>query len=271
MQCPQCGNQNTQKSSALYEQGARHSEGESSGAFVTSHGTLGISNSTHSSHSSSLAADRNKPPAGASMRAAASLVIGIMISVLMLFMGGFGAFIFALISTGASTYFFMQQTEEDIADQTRYESQWYCRKCGSIFVAGKAAVAPNVSAPFVVDFVSPVTRATVRNDRKTFADRVLNPVQRTKKPTPRDLAGLAEIRTASQSDGTFHPEKLRCDLGIISRLASVDLITYDATSDSFSLMGPAVDEHPTIGTAGTFASPPLQGRGWWNRTFSGRP
>lgn len=273
MKCPQCGSQNTQKSLALYEQATRLSEGESSGAFVTSRGTLGVSKSKHSSQSSSLAAERNKPPVGASLRTAVVLIVGMFLSVWLLFTGaGFGVFLLALAGTIGLAIFFFNPTEQDLAEQTQYSLQWYCKKCGNVFLENYAVTtATELNAATADDFVSPVMRASVLNDRKIYADRVLNPVQRAKKATARDLAGLAALKAAAQPDGSFNPEQLRCDLGIISRLASVKLINYDTTSDRFLLSGPVIDRSPTIGIPETLATPPSTGRGWWERTFSGQP
>lgn len=71
--------------------------------------------------------------------------------------------------------------------------------------------------------------------RDDYVSRVLNPVQTAKSPSERDESHLATIVTRSKRDATFDPAALCCDLGVISRLASLKLIAYESTADAFSL------------------------------------
>jgi hypothetical protein len=69
--------------------------------------------------------------------------------------------------------------------------------------------------------------------------------------TDRDVAGLNAIKSHAAVDGSFNPETIPCDLGVISRLSSLNLIDYDDIADRFHLRDVA---------------PPSRG-GWWTRTF----
>lgn len=71
--------------------------------------------------------------------------------------------------------------------------------------------------------------------RADYVARVLSPVQTAKSPSERDESHLATIVTRAKRDATFDPAALCCDLGVISRLASLALIEFDDASDTFSL------------------------------------
>lgn len=72
----------------------------------------------------------------------------------------------------------------------------------------------------------------------TYAARVQHPVQRIATgsgPSERDQSLLALIHANSDKAGTFDPVALAADAGVISRLASIAFITYDAKAHTFSL------------------------------------
>lgn len=71
--------------------------------------------------------------------------------------------------------------------------------------------------------------------RGVYSDRVLNPAQRCRDGvlTGRDESGLALLLSGASDTGSFDPCALAFDVGILSRLASVDLVTF--ANDTFSL------------------------------------
>ena len=254
MNCPDCGSSNTQKSSALYEQGVRTTQGRSAGIFLTSRGTIGVGKSRHQSRSSTLAADINAPHHGLPVRSMIAFAVGFLAAFVSQAAGG-GFFLFVgLILGGFFTGIYLSAPNNaELAEKGRYESQWYCRKCGSIFHNFSPCGTVTPEQPNQNDFVSPVVRLATRRTRQSYIDRVRSPVQRASIATPRDLAGLKAIRESSSSDGTFDPEVMNCDLGIISRLSSLKYVTYNEGSERFIVAGNGSVEQPHVG--------------WWQRTF----
>lgn len=254
MQCPQCGSNNTQKSSALYEQSVRMSEGRSSGAFISSRGTVGIGSAKHVTRSSSLAAEMNAPHRRVPLRSTLAMVVGFAaMAVNVLLGGGFLLSITFALAGFVGGIYLTAPTDQELAEEKRYHSQWYCRRCGSIFFELKASSQPELVEQPNETFVSPVIRSGATHSRQSYIDRTIKPIQRARAATPRDLAGLRAIQESAEVDGAFNPETMNCDLGVISRLASLQLIQYDAGSDRFVVVG----DHAVH-------SPP---RGWWQRTF----
>lgn len=252
MNCPECGSSNVQKSSAVYEQGVRIGEGRSSGAFVTSRGTVGIGASRSASRSSSLAAELNAPGTGLPLR---SMIAGAACFAF----GFFGlvvleSFLFFMLAFAAAIpvgIYFLAPTDAEIAERRRYDAQWYCRKCGTIFHDfGKVMNSRQQLSAGNEHLDSSIYRRTT-NPREAYIQRATSPVQRASGATERDLAGLARIRSDAQEDGSFSPELLGYDLGLISRLASLNLVRFDAEQDRFFVDG--------VG--------PTAPRGWWQRTF----
>lgn len=254
MQCPHCGSQNTQKSSALYAQSVRISEGRSTGAFVSSLGTVGIGRASHTSRSSSIAAELNAPHRGVPIRSTLAFVAGFPAAFICVLMGGGFLLSLGFVLAGFVVgIYLIAPTDEELAEKARYQKQWYCKKCGSIFFETRAEPQPRIFERSKDAFVSPVIRSGATRSRQSYVDRAINPVQRANAATPRDLAGLQAIHECADVDGTFNPESMNCDLGVISRLASLNLIKYDATRDRFVIVG-----HDAV---------PSPCRGWWQRTF----
>lgn len=73
--------------------------------------------------------------------------------------------------------------------------------------------------------------------RQQYVDRCNNPVQRANSETERDSSGLAYLLSiANKQSGAFDPcAGSGCDAGVISRLASLKLIAFDAKADAFML------------------------------------
>lgn len=236
--CPDCGSGRIQKSSALYEQGVRTSEGRSSETFITSRGTVGVGSSQNASRSSSLAAERNAPANGAPPRA---LIAGIGGLVVALIIGQLAdslllTLFLALVAFGASIYLTAPNDAEAAAER-RWLDQWYCKVCGNIFSLGDhdtgAQSAKKTSYESKAEnFISSVTNSQPRS-REAYISRVLNPIQRARAASERDLAGLEHIRSGANAAGAFDPEALNLDLGIASRLASLGMIQYDQSNSRF--------------------------------------
>ena len=256
MRCPQCGSANVQKSSAFYQQHVRTSKGRTSGFFLTSRGTIGVGSSRRVSTSSSLAADLNAPIAKLPPRILLTIVIGFPFALIL----GFASSslfltLFLVVLVIVATIYLSAPTNEELEREKQWSQQWYCKKCGDRFIESDTdagALRADASAASG-GFVSPVIRATRRNSRAAYADRVLNPVQRAAAMTDRDAAGLNAIRSQAAVDGSFNPEIIGCDLGVISRLSSLNLISYDGTLDQFHLLHLPDRASPH--------------RGWWQRTF----
>lgn len=250
MQCPQCGSSNTQKSSAMHEQNVRVTEGHSTGLFVTSRGTFGFGSSRRRSRSSTLSAERNAPDRTVPARALLVGGVGLLLSFVALNSGvGLVVFLILVVGTFWAVIYFSAPTDDELAEEKRWQSQWYCKKCGEIFFDKGTGPQSIVGT----GFVSPVLRSTSANPRELYVDRVLNPVQRAARATQRDLAGLAAIEECARPDGTFDPDRMNCDLGIVSRLSSLGLIRYDKATDKFILR--------------TTKSHPAPRPTWWQRTF----
>jgi hypothetical protein len=137
-----------------------------------------------------------------------------------------------------------------------WNDQWYCKTCGDIFFprieseqrCDQVASRSTSDSP---QFVSPVIRASTGHPRAAYVERSLNPIQRARSASGRDLSGLAEIRVRVAPDGSFNPEQMRLDLGVHSRLSSLGLITYDQQRDRFEVDVPS----------------PEPRRSWWQQTF----
>lgn len=73
--------------------------------------------------------------------------------------------------------------------------------------------------------------------RDEYKARAISPVQRPAggNPSARDESGLALLLSKSDNGGTFCPVACAFDLGILSRLAAINLVAYDSASDSFKL------------------------------------
>lgn len=256
IQCPNCGASNVQKSSALYAQGVRVSEGQSTGMFVTSRGTFGVGKAKHVSRSSSLATELNAPPGGVPVRSVMAFLVGIGFMFLVAVTGGglILSLLILLIALGVAFYLTAPTDEED-AEWRRWERQWYCKRCGYVFLEdGPHLTAPKrrLSPERAEVIGSQVSRVGTTRSRRSYADRVLNPPQRATSLTTRDATALEAIRSQATADGSFDPEMMGCDLGIIARLASLRLISYDEKADRF-----AVQNDRKNGPR----------RGWWQRTF----
>lgn len=71
----------------------------------------------------------------------------------------------------------------------------------------------------------------------TYVSRVTTPVQRVATgggTTERDHSMLVLLHNNSKA-GVFDPVALACDAGVLSRLASVAFVSYDAKAQAFSL------------------------------------
>lgn len=255
MECPQCGSKDTQRSAASHEQGVRISEGKTTGVFVSSGGTFGVGFGRHQSRSSTLAAEANAPPRRVPSRAILAFAIGLFAAfALGRLLDSYLIFIVLSVVAIAAGIYFSAPDQNDLSEERRWRDQWYCKRCGMIFHAGhNKASAPRLrSSPTSPSerFVSPVLRQRAVNTRQEYIDRVRNPVQRAARMTDRDTAGLRAIEQHAYADGSFDPEQIACDLGIVSRLASLQLISYQESSDRFLLTDHAQSPN-----------------GWWHRTF----
>jgi hypothetical protein len=121
-------------------------------------------------------------------------------------------------------------TVKDHPDDAKdYERQWYCIKCGRKFHERAPEVVPSEERQNFQE-----TR--VRSRFPDYAERIHNPIQKARTQTERDTQGLLEIRRRSEPDGTFSPIfPTALDLGLVSRLASLGHISWDETTDAFSL------------------------------------
>lgn len=251
MRCPHCGSSDVQKSSAVHEQDVRVTEGRATGIGMGSRGGFGIGIGRYASRSSTRAGDINAPPGHMPPRVLLASVVGVPVAL------GIGVLadslaltlVLVVIALGIMIYL-SAPNDEELRNESRWRSQWYCKRCGGLFFDDPStAKAPSGSTHEA--FVSPVLRRHAKNSRQAYIDRVRTPVQRAAKMTPRDAAGLDAIRERALPDGRFDPEYMGCDLGVISRLASLGLITYDERSGRF-LLRETGEARP---------------RGWWQRTF----
>jgi len=268
MRCPHCGSSSVQKSSAFYEQGVRESVGSSTGWFLTSRGSVGVGSWKRHSQSQSLAASRNAPQYVISPKSWLVVLAGFALSFWPisymwdafwdLDLGGVLLyFILAFLLIGAAMIGAIILNTDGREAMKAWESQWYCRKCGGLFFEPAAASHMPAAAP--TSFVSPVMRSAQARLREEYRDRVVSPVQCAGRMTERDRAGLDAIAARVAADGSFDPERIGCDLGIISRLSSLKAIEYEEGTDRFLIT--KLKQEPR------YAAVQEPRRGWWQRTF----
>lgn len=256
IKCPHCDSRNVKKSSAMVDQGTRNSSGISRGGWVSSSGRFGVSQRKYSSTSATTAAELNAPPTPSSPMIGYLVLVGLVVlwvpismpNVLALILG---EFVLAIVGSVLLVAMFNRPSATDRAVRQRWDKQWYCLRCGELFVPDTAAPADRNGGSDYDGPSGPVRRVSPTG-RSLYIDRVQNPVQRAKAMTDRDSAGLRAIRKRATPNGTFDPQALRCDLGLMSRLSSLGLVTYDVRNHEFRI---EMDH-----TGSTSA-------GWWQRTF----
>ena len=265
--CPKCQSGNVQKSSAMVEQGLRHSSGTSTGIFITSRGTVGFGGSRRRSRSYSGAVARNARSSSLTLEAWGVLAAAIVLTVII--MGqALDAFwevnlesvlawtICAFVVVMMAMAWAAKLTMEAQGPSDRmWDRQWYCKKCGNIFFAqndlpsrdqtphpslvtgAKGLPVQGLSEPTrpAGHLTDAKVTVEVSHPRESYIQRARSPIQRARQPTTRDLAGLAFIKASVHPDGTFDPEFLHLDLGVVSRLSSTGLIRYNDDDDCFQL------------------------------------
>lgn len=82
---------------------------------------------------------------------------------------------------------------------------------------------------------SNVAHKSKARGRDEYASRALQPVQIANSLSVRDEAGLALILSKANGSGVFDPVSIAFDLGVLSRLASRQLATYNPQADTFTL------------------------------------
>ena len=235
MKCPTCASGNVKKSSALYEQQSTRYDGSSQGWWITSKGTIGVGQSRSQGRRTSVAIERNAPPLGVGQLVGCA-VIGPMVVIPILVLIGLPLWLSILlpptVAVGLAIWVHRLKKDEWSQQDQAYSRQWYCSKCGSLFIDDKAALlGTGEGRRTPVD--SEIATLRIGPDRQAYVDRVLSPIQRAKTPTDRDLLGLSEILKRSGEDHSFEPAAM--DKGLISRLASLGFITYDPVRNQFLL------------------------------------
>lgn len=176
----------------------------------------------------SPAIDRNAPPTGTANAIGCAAVAPIAaVPILMVIGVPLWLSVALPIAAGAGLGGWLYSKTRAIAhlEDDAYSRQWYCAKCGSIFVEPQTQREPVSGA------LSSVQLQPRSADLQAYVDRVIAPIQRAKSPTDRDWLGLAQIIERASADGSFDPVGL--DKGLVSRLASLDFITFDLVRDQF--------------------------------------
>ena len=250
VRCPNCESPNVQKSSAMYDQGTRVSEGTSKGFFVTSGGTIGVGQSSFRGQSSTLAAEKSAPPVAREPLIAVAVCTLIMFSGVFIADSFFGIlawlFVTGIITMVVVFVMLLMPSTASKDALKRWANQWYCKTCGQLFevddegreFSSVRSMRAKASTKFGQGFVSPVRRAQTNHSRGVYIDRVVNPVQRATELSERDEAGILEILKVVEADGSFDPRSMQLDLGIASRLSSLKVISYDKTTDRFTVLLP---------------------------------
>src|ERR1700720_2673051 len=141
--CPACGSTSVKKSSAVYEQGFRKSQSQSTGIGLGSRGRIGVGIATTVGSSRSLAAEKNAPPTPeAGMAGVVAGFFAYLLAVIVLEILGVGFFesliLALLIALAAGIYVghrsYSGDQRRDQARQSEYWHQWYCLRCGRIFI-----------------------------------------------------------------------------------------------------------------------------------------
>jgi hypothetical protein len=155
-ECPACGSTDTQKSSAVYEQGRTSTSASTKGFGASSSGRLGLFDaSTHAEHITD-AASKNGPPnidstvfaGGAILAIVAGLTVGVVTQA-SVFGLIFPGFLFALLFAILFLVYRLSQgpsVAQREADQ-RYAKQWYCLRCGGLFQSDGPSASPASDGP----------------------------------------------------------------------------------------------------------------------------
>lgn len=236
MRCPNCGSSRTQSSYAVFQQGTSTWTSRSRGSWFSTR-SWGISSGQSSGQRMSTVAAANQPPSSDGEAMIAAVVMLLVIFVGVAWVDSIGTFflvgLLAMLAGGVTMAGLTNLTRESrAAEHERYARTWYCRQCGTRFEADLQQANGHLPSPL------PAPNGWGLSDcRAVRAARVVNPMQRARLPTDRDLAGLQSIFDRSTGDPlTFDPcRPVPIDLGIMSRLASLGYLTYDAKDDSFRI------------------------------------
>lgn len=182
-----------------------------------------------------------------------------MLSILWL-VAGAGLWSFLLLPISVIVCVSYARATDDGSDaerEARYQRQWYCNTCGAKFEtqpSSQESADPRANqrsgptggpddgggsrehdaADQRYAGPSPAYNRGQPEQRALYIERVLNPVQRAKSATERDLSGLAMIVARMGADTAFEPlAGVPIDLGVISRLASLNFIEFVRSADRF--------------------------------------
>lgn len=239
VRCPKCGSGGVKKSSAVYEQGISRSQGRSGGVWYSRRGP-GVWSGRSSSERISGAAARNAPT-GFELEAftfvgvfAAALLVGFFTA------DSIGSFVMAVpiafVIAGIAVFAVgVSQKEQRAASKARYDRQWYCSKCGHNFEVDLDRTGPGAAGNTAP--ARPAGGSGSGSYRADYASRILSPVQRAKSETERDGTWLKTIASrVNGNDRTFDPcRPTALDLGAVSRLASLEYLSYERERDVFAL------------------------------------
>ena len=150
--CPGCGSGRVQKSSAIVEQGTRHTTGRSQGLGISSNGKMRAYGSRFEATTKAAHVAKNSAPGDSRVIIGLLYGIGAAIGVMILCVLIYGplGFVFAfplvIVVTLVSLFVAFQASikPEDAQAAQNYAIQWYCKACGTLFYyhEGRSSTSP---------------------------------------------------------------------------------------------------------------------------------
>ena len=249
MRCPHCHSNNTKRSVAVFDQGRSSSTSSGGGISVNSRGSIGAHQGRFGSERISEVAKKNAPPSSAAADSATgAFLIGVAATAILIFLtGALAVLMLGLLATLVASIIVAVTVKEDGRAET-YLRQWYCFKCGRNFHEPEIEVGSERGNPS--DNPNPQAFKYLPSASRypDYAERVKNPIQKARAQTDRDTQGLLDIQRRSEEDGTFDPMRpTPLDLGIVSRLASLSLISWDEATDSFRVIDASIADQSSDG------------------------
>ncbi len=132
--CSKCRSKNVQKSSAVVDGGTTHEVSDQSNIGVST-GGFGVENARGKAIAITNAAKKNTAPNNDDIKGAAIVgaIIGFSVVAKMGLDGIYSIFTICFISVliSGGYYYFIRESKQN--ERRRYDRQWYCHTCGSIF------------------------------------------------------------------------------------------------------------------------------------------
>jgi hypothetical protein len=239
MICSKCGSDETQRLEVVYENGTQNINTHSTSIGVTSFGSgvgLGSASTSTSGKSQSLAAQRGAPPGKKSLKGSiATLIFGL---ICLFYFGGDVGLAFGIIFLVIGGVVFWIKYSYNLNKwpplYDKWQSSWYCNKCGFIFQSLPQAGTPEitvVSAGSIDYLTEPVP---------TLAESDLSPTPKIRPKRNLTLAaGLLSLVAAvggvymyGQADAEHKAKEKAKEAAIAKAQAKSDALHMQAEADN---------------------------------------